>query len=108
MSQQSEILHLHGPLTIKTITNVRDIVQVYLQEAALRNRALVIDIDGGEEIDLTLPQLLLSTRQTAARASVAVTLSKSADGNFLTVLQRAGLLCGDRQKDSFWLEGKAA
>ncbi|MGY5774851.1 hypothetical protein [Rhizobium sp. LEGMi135b] len=108
MSQQSEILHLHGPLTIKTITNVRDIVQVYLQEAALRNHTLIIDIDGGEEIDLTLPQLLLSARQTADRAGVAVTLSKPADGNFLTVLQRAGLLCGDRQKDSFWLEGKAA
>ncbi|SCB18444.1 STAS domain-containing protein [Rhizobium hainanense] len=108
MSEQSEILHLHGPLTIKTITNVRDIVQVYLQEAALRNRALVIDIDGSEEIDLTLPQLLLSARQAAARAGVAVTLSKPADGNFLTVLQRAGLLGGDRQKDSFWLEGKAA
>jgi len=108
MSEQPEILRLHGPLTIKTITNVRDIVQVYLQEAALRNRTLVIDIDGGEEIDLTLPQLLLSARQTAARAGVAVALSKPADGNFLTVLQRAGLLCGDRHKDSFWLEGKAA
>lgn len=108
MSQQSEILHLHGPLTIKTITDVRDIVQVYLQEAALRNHALIIDIDSGEEIDLTLPQLLLSARQTAAHAGIAVTLSKPADGNFLTVLQRAGLLGGDRQKDSFWLEGKAA
>ncbi|MFK0161300.1 STAS domain-containing protein [Rhizobium sp. NPDC090279] len=108
MSEQSEILHLHGPLTIKTITNVRDIVQVYLQEAALRSRALVVDIDGGEEIDLTLPQLLLSARQTANRAGVTMALSKPADGNFLTVLQRAGLLCGDRQRDSFWLEGKAA
>ncbi|MGV1791897.1 STAS domain-containing protein [Rhizobium lusitanum] len=108
MSGQSEVLRLHGPLTIKTIANVRDIIQVYLQEAALRSRSLVIDIDGSEEIDLTLPQLLLSARQTASGAGVTVALNKPADGNFLTVLQRAGLLCGDRQKDSFWLEGKAA
>lgn len=108
MSEQPEILHLHGPLTIKTITNVRDIIQVYLQEAALRSRTLVIDIDGAEEIDLTLPQLLLSARQTANRAGVTVTLNKPADGNFLTVLQRAGLLRGDLQTDTFWLEGKAA
>lgn len=108
MNEQTEILHLHGPLTIKTITNVRDIIQVYLQEAALRSRSLLIDIDDNEEIDLTLPQLLLSARQTASRAGVTIALNKPADGNFLTVLQRAGLLGEDRQEDSFWLEGKAA
>lgn len=108
MSEPAEILHLHGPLTIKTIANVRDIIQVYLKEAASLSRALTIDVDGNEDIDLTLPQLLLSARQTADQAGVAIALSKPADGNFLTVLQRAGLLCGDRQKDCFWLEGKAA
>ncbi|MGZ9722198.1 STAS domain-containing protein [Rhizobium miluonense] len=108
MSGQTEILRLHGPLTIKTIANVRDIIQVYLQEAASLRRSLVIDIDGSEEIDLTLPQLLLSARQTADRTGVRIALNKPADGNLLTVLQRAGLLCGDRHKDSFWLEGKAA
>ncbi|MGG6892541.1 STAS domain-containing protein [Rhizobium sp. BR 315] len=108
MSGQTEILRLHGPLTIKTIANVRDIIQVYLQEAASLRRSLVIDIDDSEEIDLTLPQLLLSARQTADRTGVRIALNKPADGNFLTVLQRTGLLCGDRHKDSFWLEGKAA
>lgn len=108
MSGPTEVLHLHGPLTIKTIANVRDIIQVYLQEAASLGRPLTIDIDGNEDIDLTLPQLLLSARQTADQAGVAIALNKPADGNFLTVLQRAGLLCGDRQEDSFWLEGKAA
>lgn len=108
MSAQAEILHLHGPLTIKTIANVRDIIQVYLQEAASLGRPLIIDIDGNEDVDLTLPQLLLSARQTADQAGVTIALNKPADGNFLTVLQRAGLLCGDRHKDSFWLEGKAA
>lgn len=108
MSARAEILHLHGPLTIKTIANVRDIIQVYLQEAASLGRPLIIDIDGNEDVDLTLPQLLLSARQTAGQAGVTIALNKPADGNFLTVLQRAGLLCGDRHKDSFWLEGKAA
>lgn len=108
MSGQMEILHLHGPLTIKTITNVRDIIQVYVQESASLSRSLIIDIDGDEDIDLTLPQLLLSARETAGRAGVTIALNKPADGNFLAVLQRAGLLSGDRQQDSFWLEGKAA
>ncbi len=108
MSGQAEILRLHGPLTIKTIANVRDILQVYLQEAAALRRSLVIDIDGTEDIDLTLPQLLLSARQTADQTGVTIALNKPADGNFLTVLQRAGLLGGDQQEDSFWLEGKAA
>lgn len=108
MSGQMEILRLRGPLTIKTITNARDIIQVYLQESASLSRSLIIDIDGNADIDLTLPQLLLSARHTAERAGVAIALNKPADGNFLAVLQRAGLLCGDRQQDSFWLEGKAA
>ncbi|NLR98240.1 STAS domain-containing protein [Rhizobium sp. P38BS-XIX] len=108
MSAQAEILQLHGPLTIKTIANVRDILQVYLQEAASLSRSLVIDVDGNEDIDLTLPQLLLSAQQTANQAGIHIALNKPADGNFLAVLQRAGLLSGDRHKDSFWLEGKAA
>ena len=107
MSETNSTLLLDGPLTIKTIANVKDVVLASLNEAATGNKLLTIDINS-QDVDLTLPQLILSARRTAEEMGLKISLKKPAEGNFLSVLQRAGLLSGDNKEDSFWLEGEAA
>ena len=108
MSKTRETVQLSGPLTIKTIAAAKELLQTGLTDAKAAGRMLTIEIDGGNEFDLTLPQLLLSACQTAKEMGVEITLNGPAEGNFRTVIERAGLLTGDKSKDSFWLEGQAA
>jgi ABC-type transporter Mla MlaB component len=107
MRTEAEALSLNGPLTIKTIGSARDILQAFIAEKAARGKTLALDIDGEEECDLTLAQLVVSAMKTAAERGAKLKLKKPASGNFLAVIERAGLLTGDKKKDGFWLEGKA-
>jgi ABC-type transporter Mla MlaB component len=107
MKTETSALALNGPLTIKTIANVRDILQAFVGEKAQRGKTLALDIDGTEECDLTIAQLVISTQKTAAAQGAKLKLAKPAAGNFLAVIERAGLLTGDKKQDGFWLEGKA-
>lgn len=108
MSNTRETVQLSGPLTIKTIAAARELLQGRLTDAKATGHALTVEIDDENEFDLTLPQLLLSARQTATEMGVEVRLSGPVGPNFRTVIERAGLLTGDKNKDSFWLEGQAA
>ena len=98
MKRKSDTLVLSGPLTIKTIADTKDKVAAAIAGGA----AFAVDIDS-DDVDLTLPQLLLSARESAAAAGLRLVLKKPAEGGLLSVLERAGLLTGDRTADSFWL-----
>lgn len=107
MSNTRETLHLSGPLTIKTIANAKELLQAQLFDDNGAGKTLMIEIDEDSECDLTLPQLLVSARRTAMEIGKEIRLKKPAAGNFRTVIERAGLLTGNKSEDSFWLEGQA-
>lgn len=107
MKTEVAALSLNGPLTIKTISGARDILQAFIGEKAARGKTLALDIDDTQDCDLTLAQLLIAARKSVAANGAKLKLAKPAAGNFLAVIERAGLLTGDRKQDDFWLEGKA-
>ncbi|MCD2172415.1 STAS domain-containing protein [Rhizobium sp. C4] len=107
MKTETAALSLNGPLTIKTITGARDILQAFIGENAQRGKTLTIDIDDAGECDLTVAQLVISAQKSVAAHGAKLKLAKPAAGNFLAVIERMGLLTGDKKQDGFWLEGKA-
>ncbi|HWU61127.1 MAG TPA: STAS domain-containing protein [Ensifer sp.] len=107
MKNETAALSLNGPLTIKTITGARDILHAFLGENAQRGKTVSLDIDDTEECDLTLAQLIIAAQKSVAARGAKLKLTKPAAGNFLAVIERMGLLTGDKKKDGFWLEGKA-
>lgn len=107
MKTETAALSLNGPLTIKTIASARDILQAFIGENAQRGKTLTLDLDDAQECDLTLAQLVLSAHKSIAARGAKLKLAKPAAGNFLAVIERMGLLTGDKKKDGFWLEGKA-
>lgn len=101
-------LQLNGPLTIRTVAESRDGLIAFLNENGGPGKTLTLAVDNGAECDLTFAQLLVSTRKTAASMETKLKLHTPASDNFLSVIERAGLLTGDTEKDSFWLEGQVA
>ncbi len=77
------------------------------REKAARGKTLALDIDDTQDCDLTLAQLVIAARKSVAANGAKLKLAKPAAGNFLAVIERAGLLTGDKKQDDFWLEGKA-
>lgn len=107
MKTETAALSLNGPLTIKTIASVRDILQAFIGENAQPGNTLTLDLDDAQECDLTLAQLVMSAHKSVAARDAKLRLAKPAAGNFLAVIERMGLLTGDKKQDGFWLEGKA-
>ncbi len=107
MKTETAALSLNGPLTIKTISSARDILQAFIGENAQRGRTLALDIDDAQECDLTLAQLVISARKSVTARGAKLKLTRPAAGSFLAVIERMGLLTGDKKQDGFWLEGKA-
>ena len=101
-------LKLDGPLTIRTIADTKDVLSSFMEQKGGSGKTLTIDIGDDTECDLTLAQLLLSARKTAADGGMKIKLRGAAGASLLAVLERAGILTGDKKQDSFWLEGKAA
>jgi hypothetical protein len=102
------ILQLKGPLTIRTAVETRDSLIAFLNDNPGPGNFLTVAVDSDAECDLTLPQLLISACKTAASADTKLKLQTPASGNFLAVINRAGLLTGEAEQDGFWLEGQAA
>lgn len=108
MKTETAALSLNGPLTIKSIGSARDILQAFIGENAQSGKTLSLDIDDTMECDLTLVQLVISARKSVSARGAKLKLAKPAAGNFLTVIERMGVLTGDKKQDGFWMEGKAA
>jgi ABC-type transporter Mla MlaB component len=108
MKQHPEILRLEGPLTIKTISGVKDSLMASLARARSTRATVLVDISDTAETDLTLPQLLLAARNYAEREGLKLALKAPAAGPFLSILERAGLVTGTAAQNSFWLQGENA
>jgi STAS domain len=91
MTEDSKTLRLEGALTIKTAAETRDRLLAAFRDAKAAKQPLEIDIAEDCDCDLTLPQLLLSAQETAAREGVDLRIRAAGRGAFFTTLERAGL-----------------
>jgi ABC-type transporter Mla MlaB component len=90
---------LDGALTVRTAAIVRDRLL-----AALAEHALVrVDCSAAESIDLSVLQLLLAARRSAAAAGKHVGLTAPAAGTLRGALEQAGLLPA-AGADPFWTD----
>ena len=77
-------------------------------ESALKNdRRLVVEIDPGSSVDLTLVQTLEAARRAAQAAGGALDLAEPASGELLAILERGGFLEGAAERE-FWLKSAGA
>ena len=106
MSKSSEILSLEGPLTIKTIADVKARLTSSMEKASARGVPLLVKIATDADCDLTLPQALLSARKTAQSSGLTLTLKVPEEGQFKTVLQRGGFTPDATNHTSLWLNGQ--
>jgi hypothetical protein len=85
------------------IRNIKDIHSEFLTH--VKNTAAVeIDLDGCEEADLSLIQLIESARKSAAAGNKSISLTKPANDMVLSTLKRAGLAEAFSAGDAkFWL-----
>lgn len=85
------------------IRNVKDIhgeILIYFKN----NPAVEIDLDGCEDVDLSLVQLVESVRKSAAAQSRRVSLTKPANDMVRATLERAGFFASFTSDDArFWL-----
>lgn len=99
-------LVLEGALTIRTIEATRS----DLVDALARHDAIVVDCSAVTETDVSLVQLLLAARASAARAGHRFALSKPVGDALRTTLLRGGFLSDDPSNpggsDAFWLGGE--
>lgn len=87
---------LCGELTIQTIAEAHKKFSQILEGES----AIVIDVSGVENADLTLVQLIEAARCSAARRSKVIRLSAPAEGKLREVLERGGFL--HNAGDGFW------
>ena len=103
--QEGHTLVLDGAVTIRTIAAVHEA----LSDLMARHSAIEIDCAAVIEADLTLIQLLLAARHSAAASGKTVTLTHPASGALLDALSRGGLIGpmagGTENDDAFWLKG---
>jgi len=95
-------LTLEGAATLRTA----EAIHARLLEALEGDGPVEVDCGKVTQADLSLVQLLLAVRRSAARDGKAFTLSSPADGPVKDVLARAGLL--PEAGETFWLKGRNA
>lgn len=91
MTDDVKRLRLDGALTIKTAKETHDRLVSAFRGARASGKPLEIDVADDCDCDLTLPQLLLSARETAAREGVELRIRASAQSALLATLDRAGI-----------------
>lgn len=101
---EHKLISFVSDVTITNIAQAHDELGAVLRE----DSAVVVDIDGVTETDLTFIQLLESARRKAAETGCDFTLRHAAGGAVLEVLRRGGFL-DDETSDRamFWLQGTA-
>ncbi len=96
-------LELKGALTIRTI----DAARIDLVDAVARHGAITVDCSAATETNVSLVQLLLAARASAARAGHRFALSQPVGDALRTTLLRGGFLSDDPsipgRDDAFWL-----
>jgi hypothetical protein len=104
VSRISEYLvSFSGSVTVSSISDAYAILVAGMEQGD----PVVVNLDGVEDADLTLAQLLEAARLTAAARGQEIRLEKPAEGALLQVLQRGGFLePDDSDRLNFWSGGK--
>jgi hypothetical protein len=85
------------------IRNIKDVHSEFLTHVK-NSAAIEIDLDGCEDADLSLIQLLESARKSAAADNKSISLTKPANDIVLSTLERAGFAEAFSAGDAkFWL-----
>jgi hypothetical protein len=85
------------------IRNIKDIHSEFLTHVK-NNAAIEIDLDGCQDADLSLIQLIESARKSAEADNKSISLTKPAKDIVLSTLERAGLAEAFSAGDAkFWL-----
>lgn len=103
-NQKVELVDLDGVQTVRTIGVAHD----RLKAAIAGHSAVRIGLDGLDEFDLSLVQLVLAARRGASAAGKSLTLAGPVRGPLHATLDRAGFLAGDAADPlggaAFWLQ----
>jgi ABC-type transporter Mla MlaB component len=95
---------LDGVLTIRTTDEAR----ARLTDALARAPTVSVDCSAATEVDVSLIQLLLAARRSAARNGGQLILAQPADGALLATLLRGGFIAAGGPSrgadDDFWLQ----
>jgi anti-anti-sigma regulatory factor len=90
-----------GSLTVSNI----DVAHVELRTAVCQSSAVLIDLDGVTEADLTFIQLIEAARRRARETGGELMLRDPAAGAVLEVLRRGGFLDDEgSDRAQFWLQ----
>jgi ABC-type transporter Mla MlaB component len=99
---------LGGPLTVRTIALVHERLLAALREFP----SVTVDLSRAGEVDLSLIQLMLAARKSAAAAGKRLSLAAPVDGALRDALACAGLIASaDDQPaadQAFWLNKETA
>jgi hypothetical protein len=109
-ASQKELSHtaigLDGVRTVRTAEQSHSLLLETFRSAS----SITVDCSKIAEADLSLVQLLLSARKSAAAAGKKLTLSHAAEGALGSVLARGGFLTEDSPagERAFWLMSEAS
>ena len=102
------VLDLPTSVTLRSASDIQDEMRGQLRPG----HSLSINCSALVEADLSLLQLIVALRKSAAELGMTVSLAHPATGVLLQLLVRSGFLAapaGDpRSDDLFWLEGDPA
>jgi len=92
-------LPLPGPLTIRTISAVREMLQASLAS----HQSIILNIPADAEADISFVQLVLAAQASAKAAGKRIGLKAPPSGALLDVLTRGGFL--EAPDAALWSEG---
>ncbi|HVJ44039.1 MAG TPA: STAS domain-containing protein [Dongiaceae bacterium] len=107
MAQASSgsVLDLPASVTLRSAADFRGQMLSHLRPG----QSLVIKCDALAEADLSLLQLVVACRKSAAQLGMNVSLDRPASGALLQLLMRSGFLSGAADDpdndDLFWIQG---
>ena len=90
---------LDGRLTIRDIDTVRSRLAAALKE----HETIEVDCSAAEDVDLSLIQLLIAARRSAAESGKQLTIAQPADGVLHAALLQGGFLPATGPEAAFWL-----
>jgi ABC-type transporter Mla MlaB component len=96
--RDSAPIRLSGALNLNTIAPTHKILSEALQGCS----RVAVELESGDDIDLTLVQLLIAARRTAEAEEGSFALTRPADGALLQMLRRGGFVETAQQR-AFWL-----
>lgn len=95
----AERVFLDGALTIREIDAVRGRLAAALSASA----SVEVDCSAAVEVDLSLIQLLIAARRSAAEAGKHMTMAQPADGALRAALIQGGFLPAEGPEAGFWV-----